>query len=58
MGFNLEGKIKPLDKVYIKELEIRIARLENLNPKKKSKIGYNFDNILGNVDPKNAPWSF
>lgn len=58
MGWNLEGAIKQSDKSYIKELESRIAELENTK-QRKSKKKYNFDKILGNpIQKKDLPWEF
>jgi len=41
-----EGSIRPSDKAYIRELEERIAELENIKIK-KSKKKYNFDKYWG-----------
>ncbi len=57
MGYNAEGRIIPRNNndAYIRQLENRIAMLENLQRKKK-KQKYNFSRILPAVDPSDYPW--
>lgn len=57
-GRNIEGKIKHSNKdSYIEKLEKRIAELENTKTK-KGKKKFNFDNIIGSVNPSDYPWEF
>lgn len=57
MGWNLEGAIKPSDKAYIRELEPRIAELENIK-KRKSKNERDFGFLFPAPKKGERAWDF